>query len=122
MQRAGAALDALARCWVQGAFKWMVAKELAIEFRRALQAHPDLIGKRLRSRWIEWRYPLFCDSLALSWAPPFKDFAKELALLMPKKRHEIWRDGKRVETYTSYLIPDPTAAVVALKDEKRMRA
>jgi hypothetical protein len=39
----------------------------------------------------------------------------------PKKRHEVRRDGKRVETYTSYLIPEPTDVVVALADEERER-
>jgi hypothetical protein len=41
---------------------------------------------------------------------------------MPKRRQEARRDGKRVQTYTTYLVPDPVAAVVALSEEKRKRA
>jgi hypothetical protein len=91
--------------WSHVTWKEMSAKELAIEFRRTLQAQPDLVGRRLRSEWIELRYPLFYRSLGVTWAPPYKDFAKELAQLMPRKRHEARRNGKRVETFTSYLIP-----------------
>jgi hypothetical protein len=41
--------------------------------------------------------------------PAFKDFARELGRLMPKKRHEIWRNGKRVKTCTVYHVPEPDA-------------
>jgi hypothetical protein len=41
---------------------------------------------------------------------------------MPRKRYETWRDGARIDTCTSYRIPDPAAAVVALADELRRSA
>jgi hypothetical protein len=121
LQRAASALDALEQCWGQTASKaWnrKSSRELAIEFRRALQAQPDLVGRRVRSWWIEARYPIFCQSLGLRWWPPYRDFAKELPPLMPKKRQEDWRNGRRVGTFTAYLIPDPAAAV-ALADERK---
>jgi hypothetical protein len=119
LQRALGALDGVVAGWTRD----LSARELAVEFRRVMQAQPDLIGRRVSSDWIEQRYPLFCASLGVtSGRPPFPTFAKELALLMPKRRQEARRDGKRVQTYTTYLVPDPAAAVVALAEEKRRRA
>jgi len=97
-------------------------RELAVEFRRAMQSHPELIGRRLSSDWIKQRYPLLCASLGVTYRPPFPAFAKELALVMPKRRQEARRNGKRIGTYTTYLVPDPAAGVVALSEEKRRRA
>jgi hypothetical protein len=129
LQRAERALDALEQTWRQKAATappddaWHMdgAKNLARKFRFQLQENADLIGLGLTSRWIRQRYPLFCQSLGVPWPPPYKDFAKELSDLMPRKRYETWRDGARVHTCTSYRIPDPAAAVVALADEQRRR-
>jgi hypothetical protein len=121
MQRVERAASALVSNWVRATCRELSARELAIEFRRALQTQPDLAGNRIRSKWIEWRYPLFCASLGVCWPPPYKDFAKELAQLMPRKRIDVWRGGKRV-TYRVYVIPDPDVAVVALSEEKLKRA
>jgi hypothetical protein len=120
LQRANAALEGLAQGWKRKAWRSASAKELAIEFVRSLQTRPELIGQRLRSAWIEAHYLPFCLSLHVA-RPPYKDFAKELALLMSKKRHEVWRDGTRI-TYTTYLIPDPAPAVVDLSKEKLRQA
>jgi hypothetical protein len=87
-----------------------------------MQSHPELIGRRLSSDWIEQRYPLLCASLGVTYSPPFPAFAKELALVMRKRRQEARRNGKRIRTYTTYLVPDPAAGVVALSEEKRRRA
>jgi len=38
--------------------------------------------------------------LGVACPPAFKDFAKELGRLVPKKRHEIWHRGKRVAKWT----------------------
>ena len=53
--------------------------------------------------------------------PPYKDFAEQLALLVPRKRKEIWSKGKRIDTFTAYQIPDP-AAVIELAAVERKRA
>src|SRR5262245_55758567 len=66
-QRAGRALDGLELAWRQRAEErspddaWNPdgVEELAIEFRRQLQALPHLCGARLNSRWVRQRYPLF---------------------------------------------------------------
>jgi hypothetical protein len=73
---------------------------------------------------------LLCKALHVEWPPPYKDFARELAgdpgkgrpALMPRKRGENWREGKRVGTATWYLVPDPAATVVDLAAAKRERA
>src|SRR5262249_35125046 len=49
--------------------------------------------------------PDFARALGVPRPPAFKDFARELKGLMPKRRAEIWRNGKRVETYTVYRVP-----------------
>jgi hypothetical protein len=98
------------------------AAGLARKFRSELQAHADLIDLGISSIWIRPRYPLFCESLGVPWPPPYKDFAKELATLMPRRRRETWSDGERVDTRTIYRIPDPAAAVVALADQRHRRA
>ena len=40
---------------------------------------------------------------------------------MAGKRHDMRRNGKR-KTYTTYRVPDPNEAVVALSEEKLKRA
>jgi hypothetical protein len=95
------------------------AAGLARKFRSELQAHADLIDLGISSSWIRSRYPLFCGSVGVTWPPPYKDFGKELANLMPRKRCETWSDGERIHTRTIYRIPDPAAAaVVTLADQQ----
>jgi len=61
--------------------------------------------------------------VGIHWEPPaYKDFAKKLAQLMPRKRRETWREGRRVDTGTWYTIPDPTASVVEFAGAQRKRA
>ena len=67
-------------------------------------------------------YPLFCQALVVVRAPAYKDFAKQLALLMPRERKEIWNEGRRIKNFTAYRVLDPDAAVVELAEEKRKRA
>jgi hypothetical protein len=73
-------------------------KELAVEFRRCLQAQPDLIGMSIHSSWVRTAYPLLCRAQGLVWAPAYKDFAQQLALLMPRRRADIRQGGKRTHT------------------------
>jgi hypothetical protein len=120
LARAASALDALASTWdrpVSGPS----ARELAIAFRCALQACPELVGVRLAEFWIKRYYPRFCWHLRVELLrPAYKDFLCELANEMPRKRHDLRPKGRRRETYTSYLVRDPNETVVALSE--RMRA
>jgi hypothetical protein len=120
LQRANETLSALAQAWARHALRKVDAKALAIEFRRSLTKH-ELVGISISSEWIETVYPVFCQSLGVLWPPPFKDFAKELKLLMPWKRKDVRFNGKRV-TFTRYRVPDPNEAVVTLSEEMRKRA
>jgi hypothetical protein len=106
-QRANNILAALVQRWENKANQSASANELASKFCRSLQECPDLIGERLTSNSIESMYPIFWRSLGYTQAPPYKDFAKALSEVMPKKRLETWRSGKRKGTLTVYLIPDP---------------
>jgi hypothetical protein len=119
VRRADRSLDALAASWRRDAWRSAGARELAIEFRRRLQGQPEFIGLWLRSKWIEQHYVTFCRSLALTWWPPFTEFAAELKQIMPRKRHEVRRRGKRVETVTSYLVLDLADLAVDIEEERR---
>jgi len=112
--RAASTLDALVSAWAQVAHgQQATVKELAIEFCRTLEGQPELIGVRIRAKWIEDRYPLFCAALGVR-SPPFKDFARELAEQMDRERADVRRKGKR-ESFTTYCVPKAT--VVALSQE-----
>ena len=106
LERADAALAALARTWSDtvALSRPTSAKEIARAFHRCLSAQPDLVGLCVPSEWIRAHYPIFCKWLGLNWAPPYKDFARELAFLMPRERQETWRDGRRVRTRTIYFV------------------
>jgi len=132
MQRGENGLRALERAWRQqaeappsseNARHLDNAKKLADEFRRQVHAQGDLLGMAINSRWVRPNYPLFCLSLGIDPQPtPYKDFARELAHLMPRKRREEWHAGKRVGTSTFYAVPYPDeAVVVALSEEMRKR-
>ena len=96
-------------------------KDLALQFRCFLQAQPDLVGWWIRGHWVRSTYPLLCQAEHVVVPPPYKDFAEQLALLVPRKRKEIWSKGKRIDTFTAYQIPDP-AAVIELAAVERKRA
>ena len=76
----------------------------------------------IRREWVQASYPLFCQAEQVVFPPPYKDFAKQLAALMPRKRKEVWSQGSRKDNYTVYRVPDPDAAVIELAEEKRKRA
>jgi hypothetical protein len=67
-------------------------------------------------------YPTLCRAQGLVFPPPFKDFAKQLALLMPRTRKDIRQGGKRTHTATLYAVRDPAKSVVELAAVKRKRA
>ena len=118
LQRAEKTLSALELAWVQAADATHSAAQrprsespqsLALRFMRCLQSHPSLIGIGIHRRWIQSCYEEFCDAEAVTWPPPYKDFARELARVMTRKRIERWREGERLSTATWYIVPDPAA-------------
>jgi hypothetical protein len=63
-----------------------------------------------------------CRAIGLIRPPPYKDFAKELAHLLPRQRWDRRsRDGKR-STYTTYTIRHPTLAVALAEVQLKRNA
>jgi hypothetical protein len=88
------------------------AKELARAFHRQLQADPDLAGCVVHQVWVERNYPVFCRWLRVASPPPYKDFARELARVMPRKIKDerLGRGPDRVgSTCTVYCISSRAA-------------
>lgn len=115
VERAVETLQALQKVWMQAADvphggplrPWRRSpQDLALLFLRRLQAHPRLIGMAIHRRWIQECYENFCEVEGVTWPPPYKDFARELARLMMRKRIEEWRNGQRLGTATYYFVPD----------------
>jgi hypothetical protein len=115
-----ALLDDLASTW-KGAERVLQPEErdLAIEFRRAMQAKTGLIGRKIPSRWIRRKYRGFCRSRGVRRPPPFQAFAEELAKVMPRVVVDTTRRGKR-DVYKAYVVQDPNAAVVQFADAVAM--
>jgi hypothetical protein len=89
--------------WAMGIHPQCVsASDLAVEFVRDLKRFPIFAGLKLRGTWLKGHYPLFCRSRDAD--VPYKDFAKELATMMPRSRGEEWCRGRRT-TFTRYLLP-----------------
>jgi hypothetical protein len=95
---------------------------LATLFLRCVRSHPSLIGMPIHRRWIQECYEDFCEAEGVIWPPPYKDFARELARRMKRKRIEDWHDGQRHGTATYYFVPDPATEVVELAHERRKSA
>lgn len=92
---------------------YISARELACLFRSCLQSEPDLVRWRIPRQWVQANYRLFLN--AMNAEPvPYEKFACELAGVMPRKRLEQWKGGKRLWTHRYYLVPDPAASVVQL--------
>ena len=81
---------------------YLTAREVAERFVVAL-SRQRIIGCTIRSAWVRESYGTFCRSFGLSDPPPYKDFARELGLLIPRKRSERWTNGKR-ESHTIYFV------------------
>ena len=117
LERAKAALEDTARTWCgpARATAWpggRGAKELAREFHRQLQMQPDLAGCVVHQVWIERHYVVFCEWLRVTSPPPYRDFARELARIMPRKRKDerLGRGPDRVgSTCTVYCISSRAA-------------
>lgn len=96
------------------------ARVLACQFRSCLQSEPALIDWRIPRKWVQENYPLFRRALNVE-PVPYKDFARELAGVMPRKRLERWAGGKRLWTHRYYLVQDPTTNVVEIAAAKQAR-
>ena len=93
-------------------------EDLALRFRQCMQSHPALVGMGIYATWTRRAYPIFCEAEGVDWPPPYKDFARALKEVMPKKRSDKLLEGKRA-TAIYYRVPDPSAAVVDLALEKK---
>lgn len=91
----------------------VTARVLACRFRACLQSEPALIGWRIPRQWVQANYPVFVRALNVELVP-YKDFAHELADVMPRKRLEGWSGGKRLWTHRYYLVEDPAQHVVEI--------
>jgi hypothetical protein len=101
--------------------EYIPARELACRFRSCLQSEPALINWRIPRKWVQQHYPLFLQAMNVK-PVAYKDFAKELAGVMPRKRLEGWSGGKRLWTHRYYLVQDPSTNVVEIAAAKRERA
>jgi hypothetical protein len=115
LERADVALAALERAWSDtvALSRSTSAKEIAGAFHSCLAMEPDVVGLCVRSEWVRAQYPIFCEWLRSDRAPPYKDFARELAFLMPRFRQETWQDNRRVGTYTLYFVAPLANALCA---------
>jgi hypothetical protein len=94
------------------------ARVLACQFRSCLQSEPALIGWGVATSWVRETYPMFCEALHVV-PVPFKDFARELKTVMPKRRKSLWEAGKRLRTRRFYQVRDPATNVVDLAAARR---
>jgi hypothetical protein len=107
---AQAALDAISRSWWaaaaerRGHLRDIGPEELAHEFWRYLRTTEDLLHFGVTSKWVKDQYSIFCKAAGVARAPPYRVFAHELAQIMPRRRREIWRGGRRLATHTAYQI------------------
>lgn len=131
VQRAAETLRALELTWMQAADAphsgaqrpWRRSpRDLAFQFMRGLQSHTVLVGMVIHRGWIQRCYEDFCEAQGVMWPPPYKDFARELARLMPRTRKEEWHEGERLRTATWYLVPEPATEVAELAQERRKSA
>jgi hypothetical protein len=115
-QRATEAFEAVKQAWRRAAEapqhgepRWSVEpKDLALTFRRCLQAQPDLISWAIPKQWVQEAYPLLCKAEGVVWPPPYKDFAKELKWLMPRSRDFKQRPTCARDTWSP--IPPPPSS------------
>ena len=123
IERAEAALAALEAAWAAAANSphgdALNPRQLALEFRRTLQAKPDLVGWAVHSSWVQYAYPSFARAQGLAFPPAWRLFAEQLGKVMPRRRHDIRQGGKRTCTVTLYRVLDPVAAVVELAAARR---
>jgi hypothetical protein len=100
----------------------MTAEALAVAFCRVLYRYPVLIGRGISSAWVRGHYPLLCRAWGVSRPPPYKDFAKSLARLLPRSRQDRRRRGGNRTTTTRYGLRHPTLAAALAAGTRTARA
>jgi hypothetical protein len=104
------ALEGLKKAWIEQAnthrppISFLSAEVVAQLFASSLRGELALFRHGINSTWIREHYPLFCNSLHLYFPPPYKDFAHELAKVLPRRRRENWENGKRIRSFTCYYV------------------
>ena len=104
------ALEGLKKAWIEQANthrppnSFLSAEVVAQLFASSLRGQLALFRHGIHSTWIREHYPLFCNSLHLDFPPPYKDFAHELAKVLPRRRREHWENGKRIRSSTWYYV------------------
>ena len=125
VQLAEAALNGLEQDWggALAAAQCAVVKgeprSLAHAFRRCLQSRSELVHWGVASSWVRANYRPFCEAAGAAPPPPYKDFARELATVMPRRRVWRWCHGRRAGVGTYYAVRDPADNVVALAKARR---
>jgi hypothetical protein len=110
---ADAALDGLVKAWTEQSrtnappHSYLSAEIIAQLFASGLRAQDTLWRHGIASNWVRENYPQFCNSLHLYDPPPYKDFAHELAKVLPRRRREHRENGKRIKSSTYYSISSP---------------
>lgn len=116
IQAGEAALDAMGRAWVSCPsginLRSGSPRDLAIRFRSRMEAEPRLAGMGINSAWIREHYLAFCRAEGVQ-APPYKDFARELAAVMRRKRRDKQVGGRR-STASFYSVPDRSSTISEL--------
>ena len=123
IERAEAALAAIEAAWAAAANSphgdALNPRQLALEFRRTLQAQSDLVGWAVHSSWVQSAYPSFARAQGLALPPAYRLFAEELKRVMPRRRHDLRVGGQRTCTVTLYALPDPIVMERAGVERKR---
>ena len=103
-------MEGLKKAWIEQANthrppNWFLSAEVVAQlFASSLRSQQPLFRHCINSTWIREHYPLFCNSLHLSFPPPYKDFAHDLAKALPRRRLEHWENGKRIRSFTAYYV------------------
>jgi hypothetical protein len=126
-QRAETAIKQLESDWTAAIVAAQCAvnhgsRSLALAFRHTLQSRPELLNWGVVSQWVRSNYQPFCQAANVVAPPPYKDFAKELALATPRSRKWHWHEGRRTRVRTYYWVRDPATTVVELAAIKAKRA
>lgn len=112
IRAAEAALDAIGRAWMacppRISLRSGSPRELAFRFRSCIQAEPRLAGLGINSAWVREHYSAFCHAEGVE-PPPYKDFARELAMAMRRRRQDRQAGGRR-STATFYSVPKQNSA------------
>jgi len=70
-------------------------RALALAFARWARSQPEFAGQMLNAQYVK---DLYLEAASQHWPwPPYRDFARELGLIMPRKR--VWRQRQALTVY-----------------------